>query len=94
MGTKRTKSRNMYFAINYEHKYGNDVIGLFATEEEAELYARQQIIEAYFDDFAQNEDDPIPTIFGWAEFTDGRESIQIVVLDEPGWWKPNELTTN
>lgn len=90
MGTKRTKSRNMYYVIRYEHKYGTDVIGLFATQEEAELYARQDIIEAYFDDYAQNEDDPMPTIAGWSEFTDGRESIGIDVVQEPGWWKPNE----
>lgn len=88
MGTKRTKSRNIYYVIRYENKYSTDVIGLFATEEEAELYARQDIIEAYFNEYAKNEDDPMPTIAEWFEFTNCRESIGIEAVQEPGWWTP------
>lgn len=90
MGQKQTKSRNIYFVIRYEHKYGTDVIGLFSTEEEAQLYARTQIIEPYYDDYAHDEGDPIPSIVEWAEFTDGREFIGIDTVQHPGWWNPNE----
>ena len=53
-------SNNIYYVVQYDHKYGSDVIGLFATQEEAELYARKDIIEHYFNDFAQEEDEPMP----------------------------------
>jgi hypothetical protein len=80
----------IYYVIRYDHKYGTDVIGLFATKDEAELYARKQIIEPYFEDYATSEDDPIPDRGDWLEFTDGRESIGIETVQEPGWWNPNE----
>jgi len=83
-------SNKSYYVVQYDHKYGSDVIGLFATQEEAELYARKDIIEAYFDDYAQEEDEPMPTIADWPEFTDGREYIAIHTVQEPGWWNPNE----
>jgi hypothetical protein len=87
-------SNNIYYVVQYDHKYGSDVIGLFATQEEAELYARKDIIEHYFDDYAHDEGDPMPTIADWPEFTDGREFIAIHTVQHPGWWKPNDLTSN
>jgi hypothetical protein len=83
-------TNNTYYVVQYDHKYGSDVIGLFATQQEAELYARKDIIEQYFDDYAQEEDDPMPTIADWPEFTDGREYIAIHTVQGPGWWKPRE----
>lgn len=89
MSNKMTKSRNVYYVIIYEHKYGCDVIGLFSTEEEARLYADEQIIKHYYLDYARKESDLIPSIEDWNEFTSNREVISIDTVLHPGWWQPN-----
>jgi hypothetical protein len=75
----------MYIVL-YNHRYGTDVVGLFAFEHDAEDYIQHEIVDKYKGDW--DDDGMVPTPYTWTEYTEGEEAIDIVYMRTPGWYKP------
>jgi hypothetical protein len=75
------------YCVVYHHRYGTDVIGLFAFEHDAEDYIQNEIVNQYKGDW--DDDGMVPTPYTWTEYTEGEESVEIHYMRTPGWYKPN-----